>query len=688
MAAGQGFKIAEAYVDISARMDSRAIKRTIEAGLRDADLRGAGNAAGKEIGDGIDEAVKSKVTGTGKKVSDEFKKSGDDSRRGFGSAFSGIVGVVGSVASTSIKLFSDIFNFRNPALTVGVLALALMTLPVIASAVATAVVLAFGGAFATIGLLAAAQNEEVKRSFSEAWFQIKLLAAGIAEPFVVSMKRMAEEWRGTFESFAPHLQTAFASMAPHIDGFVEGFGVAVRRLIPAIGPVTQAFNVLLDRLAEKMPDLFSAIANSVTDLSNALIRNPGAVDAVINSLIFLIDVVTNITVAFTDFTGWVQDNTGAVAALMIAIANLTNPMLGFIANIIGLEAASNPADAAIVSLDSAVQGAVDAITEANTKTQDWALSLDQLADRNLTTEQAALRFDQSVLKMTDSITKNGQSLDSTTDAGAKNKDSLLSMAEAANKVKDTFIEQGLSQDKVRDKSIQMRDEMVKQAEKLGFTRNEAQALIDKYFAIPDKVETNVSSPGATEAANQIHTVTGRAGGVPRNVDVNVNARDNASGTLGNIISQIGNIARQIWVNVTAIFSGDGNIVGFANGSENHVAQIAGAGAMRVWAEPETGGEAYIPLAPQKRHRSEAILSDVADRFGLTVGRRMADGGVLDSVGMSRTGGKGGIYIGALNVSVSLTGIWDFTNPTAARQIAEKIAPAIREAIRTDERRYQ
>ncbi|KGM18143.1 tape measure protein [Corynebacterium auriscanis] len=54
------------------------------------------------------------------------------------------------------------------------------------------------------------------------------------------------------------------------------------------------------------------------------------------------------------------------------------------------------------------------------------------------------------------------------------------------------------------------------------------------------------------------------------------------------------------------------------GKENHSAQIAKAGAWRVWAEPETGGEAYIPLAGSKRARSTAILSQVADMFGLSV----------------------------------------------------------------------
>lgn len=49
--------------------------------------------------------------------------------------------------------------------------------------------------------------------------------------------------------------------------------------------------------------------------------------------------------------------------------------------------------------------------------------------------------------------------------------------------------------------------------------------------------------------------------------------------------------------------------------ENHVAQIAPKGVTRVWNEPETEGEAYIPLALSKRMRSKAITEDVASRMG-------------------------------------------------------------------------
>lgn len=57
---------------------------------------------------------------------------------------------------------------------------------------------------------------------------------------------------------------------------------------------------------------------------------------------------------------------------------------------------------------------------------------------------------------------------------------------------------------------------------------------------------------------------------------------------------------------------------FARGGlrEQHVAQIAPAGAWRVWAEPETGGEAYIPLAVNKRARSIEIWKETGRRLDL------------------------------------------------------------------------
>lgn len=69
----------------------------------------------------------------------------------------------------------------------------------------------------------------------------------------------------------------------------------------------------------------------------------------------------------------------------------------------------------------------------------------------------------------------------------------------------------------------------------------------------------------------------------------------------------------------------------AGGIENHRAQIAPAGAWRLWAEPETGGESYIPLATSKRRQSRKIWWETGRRLGVIP---FADGGVAGGSGQS------------------------------------------------------
>jgi hypothetical protein len=176
-----------------------------------------------------------------------------------------------------------------------------------------------------------------------------------------------------------------------------------------------------------------------------------------------------------------------------------------------------------------------------------------------------------------------------------------------------------------------------QLQQMGLTEEQAWALIETYGAVPGKVDTAISSNAGA--------VTVEVGGLAYQVrhlpDGSFSVTADTSSAERTITAFVANQSgRRIpiyfdakqgtqinRVGLNALVQADGGVVDFfANGSENHVAQIAPAGAWRVWAEPETGGEAYIPLAQSKRSRSTAILEDVAARFGFGL-QPMADGGV-------------------------------------------------------------
>ncbi|MDX3232894.1 phage tail tape measure protein [Streptomyces sp. ME19-01-6] len=115
----------------------------------------------------------------------------------------------------------------------------------------------------------------------------------------------------------------------------------------------------------------------------------------------------------------------------------------------------------------------------------------------------------------------------------------------------------------------------------------------------------------------------------------------------------------------------GGVRRFAGGAENHVAQIAPAGSWRVWAEPETDGEGYVPFARSKRGRSRAITEEIVRRLGgdpsaitwqanggVIGPKRFADGGMDFSY--SGTGGSANRYTlsGLISASQNSKGNFD------------------------------
>ncbi|MER6329090.1 phage tail tape measure protein [Streptomyces sp. NPDC001034] len=127
--------------------------------------------------------------------------------------------------------------------------------------------------------------------------------------------------------------------------------------------------------------------------------------------------------------------------------------------------------------------------------------------------------------------------------------------------------------------------------------------------------------------------------------------------------------------------------------EEHTAQIAPAGAWRVWAEPETQGEAYIPLAGAKRARSKRILDEVARRFGGEVSYH-ADGGLsgftyqpqtlysLSGIASDSQDKKGNfslaLFAKKLHSSVATAKRWRHDLDTVARRAGQDVADALAE----------
>lgn len=141
----------------------------------------------------------------------------------------------------------------------------------------------------------------------------------------------------------------------------------------------------------------------------------------------------------------------------------------------------------------------------------------------------------------------------------------------------------------------------------------AQALTDKIYAMPSQKEIDILASTAAAQAAIDRFVFSNDG---RRITITADVAPGTRTTVGN--------GTGFGFAGGGYFGGD-DVRYYANGGrEHHVAQFARGGSYRVWAEPETEGEWYIPAAPSKRDASTRVLRDAADEFGYDLVRRTGD----------------------------------------------------------------
>lgn len=196
------------------------------------------------------------------------------------------------------------------------------------------------------------------------------------------------------------------------------------------------------------------------------------------------------------------------------------------------------------------------------------------------------------------------SLDVTTEAGRQTQSAMLDTARAANENAAAIAAVGGTNDEIAGALNAGRQRIIDARIALGDSAQAAQVYADKLIATPATVQTSVTLNGTEAAVANLDRVKQAI----RDVINLVNSMPLFGGSSGG--SQSGR---------ATVAQANGGLLDFyANGGlrENHVAQIAPAGSFRVWAEPETGGEAYIPLAPAKRARSLDIWQETGRRLGV------------------------------------------------------------------------
>jgi TP901 family phage tail tape measure protein len=304
-----------------------------------------------------------------------------------------------------------------------------------------------------------------------------------------------------------------------------------------------------------------------------------------------------------------------------------------------------------------MKGTVD---EAKFSMDDLVKSMFEVGSAALKTSGSAIGVAAAIDDATKAAKDNGKNLDINTEKGRANRTALDQIASSAEAYISQLTATNAETSKVVGATQQARDSFVATAVKMGMSAAAANALADQYGLIPGDVKTNVTAPGASQARGSVEDLRASIVNLPPGWQTYINTTLQTKGVEAAyavkkdleshpIIIPVQIVVPKgvkIGTGSIAITAADGALFkAYAQGGfENHVAQIAPAGAWRVWAEPETGGESYIPLAQEKWPRSREIWWETGKHLGMVA---HADGALY-------SGGKSAapnVNVGGANVDV-------------------------------------
>ena len=300
-------------------------------------------------------------------------------------------------------------------------------------------------------------------------------------------------------------------------------------------------------------------------------------------------------------------------------------------------------------LDARAKALQNDSIEAQKQKLDAAIqSASAYADIMLRLSGSAISLEQAIDDTTEAIARNGATLDLDTQAGRDNQRALDDLTRAGRARIDVLLESQAPYADVLAAQERATAAFVAGSIAAGMEEGAARALAAALFEIPQETQAKVSAPGVDESKRSVDNLDRALRSLPADTQTAIRSIWDSQGydaAVSALAAENGREYRNyLYTEYRAVTIGStmgGNTVD-ADGSvkeyysrggirwprEHHVAQIVPADTIRVWAEPETGGEAYIPLSPAKRGRSTAILDEVASRFGYQLVRSFADGGML------------------------------------------------------------
>lgn len=535
-------------------------------------------------------------------------KSGAQAGSTFASLFQGGI----------IKMFMALPSEVQAVLVVVAALLAAVLASAIGAALNGAILGALGGGLLVGAIIAQANDPSVSAAFSALGKRIGNDFATAARPAIAPLAYSAAIFEQAWRQSISKIDAELIELSKFIVPLASGIAAMFTNAQPGFLKGLEAAGPILQTIADELPGLGNAISRALSAMSGS---SEGAVEGM-RTLFKIIDtgivVVGYLIAGLSTMYEWLiaaGDASFRFADSLLGWVPILGPFLGRMKK--NFDDVKNGADHVTDSLDKNNTEAKKGITtyeefaqrlSRTAETMDTVAGkmVDKLFSATMGLDQANLHFHQSLTSVNESIKENGRSLDINTAKGQSNIGAIYASVQAnMEQYQATLKVTGSAQLAAEAYDANTRA-LEAQLRKAGFTQQAIDGLIGKYRAIPDQVNTDIAIHGLTEAINNLDETLRLINGLPSRKEITVTTR----------FITIGKPA-QTEGNRPGNFNAEG---GIRRAQRGLIIPPADPGVVLA-AEPQTGGEALIPLQGISQRRAYDLLQIAGAGYGLEVSPR-------------------------------------------------------------------
>lgn len=510
-------------------------------------------------------------------------------------------------------------------------AVAVSAAAVVGSAVAGAVVGGAGLGGMVGGIMLAGKDPLVRAEAKALQAEFGTLFSESAEAFIPVTRRAIRQIRAEMGTLRPFLQSIFSKAAEFVEPLTKGLVGFTQSALRGVTNLVERARPVIDVISSRLPEVGEALSDALDDISGDSRSAAAGVDLILQGLIGVIRFSGKVVGFFVDMFRTLVNVADAAHTVTEELMGWNPLFEGRIESgrqkIDGLKAILNQTGDAAGNAVGPMNDLGGAVGETAEEAVALNTAFDELFGRTMNLDQATIAYKEGLVDLREELLDGKRTLDINTKAGRENTSAVLDQIEKIKAQRDARLENGQTLDEVNRKYGVELSALRKTMVQMGYNKTEIDALIGKYRRIPPKVDTKVAL-NKQQAERDLERFSAAVARATRAREMRIRVRytlpsqSGALGAVGQLFNRWGGLYEHAAVGTLR---------------EAHVSSPV-ATARYAYAEPQTGGEAFIPKFGDYG-RSMSILDKAASWYGARV----------------TTGGMGG---GTARVLIDLTGADD------------------------------